>query len=144
MAVTVALPVKVTVAAVALVALASVALLPPLVTVQLVNVKPSGTVVVMGIAVFALTALAAVYAVPLTFIVLTIELGFLAIVSVWVVGVPPDVQLAVTVTAFGGMAKVVIALLALARVTPAPETVQPLNVKPLRVPALMVTVLPLA
>ena len=86
MAVTVTFPVKVIVAAVALAALASEALLPPLVTVQPVNVKPSGTVVVMGITVLELTVLAAVYAVPLTFIVLLTLLGFRTIVSVWVTG----------------------------------------------------------
>ena len=82
LAVTVAFPVSVTVAVFALLALASVALVPPVVTVQLLKEYPSGSVVVMVVAVFALIALGAVYAVPPTFIVVVTPLGFLAIVSV--------------------------------------------------------------
>jgi len=84
LAVIVALAVRVTVAAVALVALAIVAC--PAVTVRLTNLWPSGAVVVMAVAVFALMVLGVEYAVPPTFIVLLTLLGLRATVSVYVVG----------------------------------------------------------
>ena len=49
-------------------------------------------------------------------------------------------KFAVTVTAWAGMAKVVVVLLALARVTPPAFTVQPVNLWPLGTVAVMVTV----
>jgi hypothetical protein len=56
---------------------------------------------------------------------------------------PLLLQLAVTVTLPSGMVNVVVALFALARVTPPLFTVQPLKAQlPLRVPARIVTVVP--